>query len=1058
MSDQQKESVKASSKESDYIDDNYYEKLDKAELISIIKTKLKETEEKSILNKKNSNNTTSSFALPSEFKTQWDGLMSEHLIDAFGVHLQRPRIFTILAQQSFKTVIKIIEDQKLEKIQIISDILNFSDNLECIDIIKARLQPVFQEQAKIIFKYNQTDIISKFKNELKALKIKKDFIDELEDEDMYNYFQKLFSIILHMKLSDPIISLNLPYVQQNDSRILIDFYKDLVLSPFKNKEHYCADGFPKEGSNCFVILSSPMRDSHIYQGIKQTVLMGEEKKILCLDQSDWDDIELSEDVRKLDMLMTLPRKNEDIPSTYPLDISQDTSPVLQNDQQDSISKKKGIINDSPDNNNSNRRRVNFNQILLSEIQSPNIYNDNENFFKDSIINLKVSTEECQSIQEELNDTQRVLNFFKSSNNHILCELLQQDSFNQDYTNSQIIDSNRNSNLNQPKIRPLTQQNSITSVKPHFDRQSEEKRAILIKSPFAKKMPQIQEKPVLKVKNSAILDKVKQNAAKLDSISKGQYRNQKSSHRYNEEGYYFQNQNNANQTSRRESYGKNNRKIMSKNVQEMFGKNNSSVTQIDENIQIVKAYQTHDHQAEIIKPQGDSNNSAMKDTMSSNFKFAWNDSAVTEETRKLTEIETDCKKLNTTIEFRKSINKTKSTVNIPKNAQRSTGKGDKSSSVSQVVTPSKDAIINDPTLKKLWDEVRRNSFGKVQKFQPIFNGRQSNNNSIMQNQQLIQLGSSTFRNKSLSSQKQDNNPFRRQSQTREQTNRAQSTFKLRNQVIKEDDDDSKGMMTPFSDDLDRQEDDQSEGKNLFISPGLNFDMRNIFRNNNNNQVCLRDDKKNDSVQEADCSNQDIHYRINLAGELQLSNGNVNSSFQKKKTYLKKSLSKLNITSQNYAQIESQKNMKNNMGSCTNRTMQQQANQVQTQKAYVNDPKDPIPRHLNNKVSSKTVNNREQKLLSQQVTISDQKVSSYNINQGRNEDLPKYKSTYILNQSLKQINNWDRSQAQSSMGQQYQQNLSIKLTKNSSNTFLMNDSLFKHTPMINNVNSRQNFKNY
>jgi len=48
----------------------------------------------------------------------------------------------------------------------------------------------------------------------------------------------------------------------------MDFYKDLVLRPFKTKEHYCADGFPKEGNECFVVITSPMKENHIYQGIK----------------------------------------------------------------------------------------------------------------------------------------------------------------------------------------------------------------------------------------------------------------------------------------------------------------------------------------------------------------------------------------------------------------------------------------------------------------------------------------------------------------------------------------------------------------------------------------------------------------------------------------------------------------------------------------------------------------------------------------------------------------------------------------------------------------------
>ena len=96
------------------------------------------------------------------------------------------------------------------------------------------------------------------------IKINKSLIGELEDEDMYNYFQKLYTMSLHMKLSDPNILLSLPYIEIADSNILIDFYKDLVLRPFKTKEHYCADGFPKEGNECFVVISSPMKENHIY--------------------------------------------------------------------------------------------------------------------------------------------------------------------------------------------------------------------------------------------------------------------------------------------------------------------------------------------------------------------------------------------------------------------------------------------------------------------------------------------------------------------------------------------------------------------------------------------------------------------------------------------------------------------------------------------------------------------------------------------------------------------------------------------------------------------------
>ena len=98
----------------------------------------------------------------------------------------------------------------------------------------------------------------------------------------------------------------------------MDFYKDLVLRPFKTKEHYCADGFPKEGNECFVVITSPMKENHIYQGIKQTVLMIDQSKLQKLEVSDKDDIQLQDEDNKLDKLMTLPRKNNDIPQLYPI--------------------------------------------------------------------------------------------------------------------------------------------------------------------------------------------------------------------------------------------------------------------------------------------------------------------------------------------------------------------------------------------------------------------------------------------------------------------------------------------------------------------------------------------------------------------------------------------------------------------------------------------------------------------------------------------------------------------------------------------------------------------
>lgn len=57
-----------------------------------------------------------------------------------------------------------------------------------------------------------------------------------------------------MKLSEPTISLKLPYIDTKEDQLLLNFYKELTINPFKPKDFYCADGFPKEGDSCFVVV------------------------------------------------------------------------------------------------------------------------------------------------------------------------------------------------------------------------------------------------------------------------------------------------------------------------------------------------------------------------------------------------------------------------------------------------------------------------------------------------------------------------------------------------------------------------------------------------------------------------------------------------------------------------------------------------------------------------------------------------------------------------------------------------------------------------------------
>lgn len=80
-------------------------------------------------------------------------------------------------------------------------------------------------------------------------------MDELE-----KYFGKLFLLCLHMKLNIPEITLNL-FLTECSS---IHSKSNYEIKQYSVKDFYCADGFPKDGKSCVVIMPAPYRDSYVY--------------------------------------------------------------------------------------------------------------------------------------------------------------------------------------------------------------------------------------------------------------------------------------------------------------------------------------------------------------------------------------------------------------------------------------------------------------------------------------------------------------------------------------------------------------------------------------------------------------------------------------------------------------------------------------------------------------------------------------------------------------------------------------------------------------------------
>jgi len=85
-----------------------------------------------------------------------------------------------------------------------------------------------------------------------------------ERDDLERFFKKLYNLALHMTLSEPEVTIG-----QLDSL-------EIAQERYSSKEHYCVDGFPKEGLPSLIVLPAPRRDGYVYQAIKPTVLVLQE--------------------------------------------------------------------------------------------------------------------------------------------------------------------------------------------------------------------------------------------------------------------------------------------------------------------------------------------------------------------------------------------------------------------------------------------------------------------------------------------------------------------------------------------------------------------------------------------------------------------------------------------------------------------------------------------------------------------------------------------------------------------------------------------------------------
>eukprot|EP00347_Sterkiella_histriomuscorum_P023932 403332886 len=239
------------------------------------------------LNAKNRNNTSSAFTLPSEFKSHWDELVKELILDAFPDFLDRYEELVPLVQELFIVV-------RMEIIQIQRDILRdvgkrmklFDDKSDketienIMGYLDTKFQSIFQEYSLKVFYLSDAEIhkfvMDKYKPRCEGIISQRDgaeddFEDNISSPDFKRFVRAVMKLSLHMVLNDPPIMLNMEcWDTRQHKTVLVEKFEFWM---YNKNDYYCIDGFPKEGNPCIVVLPPPYRQGYVYQGIKPAVIV-----------------------------------------------------------------------------------------------------------------------------------------------------------------------------------------------------------------------------------------------------------------------------------------------------------------------------------------------------------------------------------------------------------------------------------------------------------------------------------------------------------------------------------------------------------------------------------------------------------------------------------------------------------------------------------------------------------------------------------------------------------------------------------------------------------------
>lgn len=220
----------------------------------------------------NTNNTSVTFLLPSEFKLLWEKTMKDSLLEAFDNIINDYKLLSYIVKNLMRIIYENAKEIIKERINKVFSLFHIPNEKCVLTEILPKFRFLLQEYFTFIFKLDLDENIIDNVTRLVIDCIQQEFtyqydISLLEKDLKSEYYKEFvkdsFKISLYMMLHEPILSF--------DSTVSIEFsrFKKGVMTPI--------EGFIKDKSVCCVVLNPPLlKGKFIYQGILPVVYIIED--------------------------------------------------------------------------------------------------------------------------------------------------------------------------------------------------------------------------------------------------------------------------------------------------------------------------------------------------------------------------------------------------------------------------------------------------------------------------------------------------------------------------------------------------------------------------------------------------------------------------------------------------------------------------------------------------------------------------------------------------------------------------------------------------------------